>query len=307
MQQSYAKPRSTARYSTLRLLQTLVFACCVWAGTAEAADTTEAAAPPRNNPAYLADASRNSGYNDFLRAVWVPHGVPVKTLTLGKRAFFTATSFFKPQIGVEGFLNFIGNYYQDSKDLALMRCRPSEAQMPKLEPLLATWPNTFGAIAADLAGPEGHCASPELTPGEKLICDLAIQYQDPPQTVYSEGLAQALLLAAQMYATPEGTEALRKDYGIFPAFSGLGFAVQASASPSGEIAPMTTADILRNAVVPEYLLSNALLEEAGCRCIQVPDYAKRRTAPIDPAYIWSRGKLNEGACRTVRKLAALAG
>src|SRR2546425_845258 len=82
-------------------------------------------------------------------------------------------------------------------------------------------------------------------------------------------------------ADPARADVVRRRYGIFPAFSGLGFSVKGS----GDGAPMLGADILRRSVVPEYLLKNVTLAAGGCRCISVPPYPGREAAPLDPEQI----------------------
>lgn len=247
------------------------------------------------NAATLTDQSRSDAYNDFIRVLWVNHGTSIRSLTLGKRAFFTASSFIKPPVTVDALLNYVGNYYREDKDFVVMRCKPSAEQREKVQPILATWPNNF-------AGPTRECLSPDLSLGERQICSLALQYQDPQRTIYTLGLAQTLLLGSQMFATAQSREALSQDYGIFPAHTGLGFVVQASAASNGDTVPMTTDETLRNSIVPEYLLKNAELAEAGCRCLQVPENQKLHQALVDPAWIWHHGKLENGACRKVADL-----
>lgn len=263
-----------------------------------------AAGAARTSPGSVAavtDRSRNGSANDFLRLVWVRPGTVVNTLTLGKRAFFTATSFVEPRVKVEDLVNYVGNYYREGRDLAILRCRPSAEQTRVVAPILATWPNVLPAIAADLGGPGRVCTSPPLTAGEAQICQVALQYTDATQSVYVQGLMQAAEIASQLFATPETQDALSADFGIYPAFTGLGFTVQGS-SIEGAATPMQTGEVLANSVVPEYLLVNARLGDAGCRCVQVPDYRKRISAPVDPAYIWKKGRLDGGACRKVARL-----
>ena len=69
---------------------------------------------------------------------------------------------------------------------------------------------------------------------------------------------------------------------------------------SGDGAPMLGADVLRRSVVPEYLLKNVTLGEAGCLCIAVPPYSGREAAPLDPEQISREGGL--GTCVDVAQL-----
>lgn len=257
------------------------------------------------NAADITKDSRTDGYNDFLRLLWVPPGTTVTSITLGKRGFFTAATFFKPPATVDGLLDFVGNFYHDGQDLVVMRCRPTPEQRKIVNPLLATWPNVLPAIADDLGGPTGNCTSPNLSPGEQQVCNVARRYEDSLQDVYIDGVREMAELASHLYDTPESTDSLRTDYGIFPAFTGLGFTVRGS-SANGVTPPMTTGEILADSVVPEYLLINAKLEDATCRCVQVPEYEQRHTAQVDTAFIWNRGKLDNGACRRVDRFLSSA-
>jgi len=254
------------------------------------------------NGAALRNQSRSSSYDDFLRVLWVRTGTNIDQIALGKRTFFTASSFFEPPTTVDHLLYYVGNYYRPGQDLVLMRCIPDLEQRIIVQPILATWPNTFDAIANDLAGPNRDCTTPGLTPGELEICNIAIHYQDITTTLYTQGLAAIFDLAAQMFATTESTKALRDDYGIFPAFSGLGFAVQESSTTTGDPVLMPPSQILRNSVVPEYLLKKASLTDAGCRCVQIPENLSLHQFPVDPNWIWNFGELDHGFCRRVLTL-----
>jgi len=61
---------------------------------------------------------------------------------------------------------------------------------------------------------------------------------------------------------------LKDNYGIFPAFSGMGFSVKDSYSLDTQ--PMTSQQILVKSISSEYILKNVSLSAAGCRCIVVP-------------------------------------
>jgi hypothetical protein len=52
--------------------------------------------------------------------------------------------------------------------------------------------------------------------------------------------------------------------------------------------------------VPEYLLRNVTLAEAGCRCIAVPPYPGRETALLDPDQVSREG--GDGYCIHVPRL-----
>jgi len=252
----------------------------------------------------ITDASRDdTTYNDFLRIVWVPNGTSVSYIGrqgVNLRVFFTATTFVKPRITLDEYLSLVGNYYHDGQDAVLMRCKPQPDQRQNLAPILATWPNVFAAIAADLGGRGYTCPAPDPTIGDNVIYCVAVQYADSEQSVFVTGLDSALSLATQLYATSASSTALSTDYGIYPAFTGLGFTVNSSGTTSS----MTIADVLRNSIVPEYLLNNLALADAGCRCVQVPEYknpAIRHVAPIDPNFVWQAGRLKDNACHQIQR------
>jgi len=250
----------------------------------------------------ITDASRDdTTYNDFLRIVWVPNGTSVTYIGrqgVNLRVFFTATTFVKPRITLDEYLSLVGNYYHDGQDAVLMRCKPQPDQRQNLAPIIATWPNVFAAIVADLGSSGYTCPAPDPTNGNNVIYCIAVQYEDSAQSVFVTGLDNALSLATQLFATTASSNALSTDYGIYPAFTGLGFTVNSSGTNSS----MTTVDMLRNSIVPEYLLNNLQLADAGCRCVQVPEYrnpANRHAAPIDPGFIWLSGRLKDNACHQI--------
>lgn len=253
----------------------------------------------QKNPAQVTDQSRSDSYNDFMRVLWVSPTTPVTNIAgPRKRGFFTASTFLEPPVTVDELLRLVGNRYRPGLDFAVMRCKPLAEQRSVVQPILATWPNVFPAIASDLGGPD--CTG--LTAGETQICKIASEFHDRERKVYTRGLRYTLRLGAKMFKTPESTDALDKDYGIFPAFTGLGFTVQASSTPDGMTVPMTTGEVLRNSVVPEYLLKNADLADANCRCVRVSESESLHTEPVDPEFVWKHGKLVNGACRPVSEL-----
>ena len=203
---------------------------------------------------------------------------------------------------MQNYIDYVGNLFYDNKDFVIMLCKPTAQQQIALEPFLATWPNTFNAIVSDFAGPARDC-SLAMNEGETTICKLALQYRDVKSTIYASDLAKTFNLAVQLFNTINSTAALSRDYGIYPAHSGLGFVVKDSVTSTGNTVNMTTAEILRNSIVPEYLFKNAYLKDANCRCLQVPSSSKFEASPIDPKFIWETGTLDkEGSCKRVKEL-----
>jgi hypothetical protein len=64
--------------------------------------------------------------------------------------------------------------------------------------------------------------------------------------------------------------------------------------------PLDSQMVLTQAVIPEYILRNVSLGDAGCRCIRVPDYAGRQGAHFNPNLVPHKGEL--GACTMVAQL-----
>jgi hypothetical protein len=171
-----------------------------------------------------------------------------------------------------------------------MRCVPPAA----VEPTLATWPNVLALIVADL-GAQYACPAPPGTAENEVLC-LARDFTDEASPVLSVAVTRAIAAGAAIFGSPARADVLRRRYGIFPAFTGLGFAVKGS----GTGAPMLAADVLRQSVVPEYLLKNVTLAAAGCRCISVAPYPGREDAPLDPDQVTRDG--GDGVCVDVARL-----
>jgi hypothetical protein len=110
-------------------------------------------------------------------------------------------------------------------------------------------------------------------------------------------LEHAMSVGAALFDSgfPELAATLKKYYGIYPAFSGLGFSVKGS----GDGHSLTALEALRQSITPEYLLKNVQLGVAGCHCVVVDPYAGRSWDPLDPDWIWSRG---DSACVKAHRL-----
>ena len=246
-------------------------------------------------PAAIADQSRNVDQtNDFLRIIFLPPGVKPTTLgaPVALRVFVGASTFFRPPLSVAETIEFPGLVDRVTQDLVALRCVPPAPAA--VEPILATWPNVLERIAADLGG-QYTCPPPAGAAENEVYC-LARGFTDEPSPVASTPVHRALTVGIAIFADAARADVLRRRYGIFPAFSGLGFSVKGS----GDGAPMLGADILRRSVVPEYLLKNVSLAEAGCRCIAVPPYPGREAAPLDPDQLSRDG--GAGTCLDVANL-----
>lgn len=270
------------------------------------------AAPYDKTPAGITDAARDSTYADFMRMLWVPPGTQVTyfgrhdSAVTNLRAFFTASTFIKPSMTVDQYSALVGNNYQTDNDVVFMRCKLSPEQMGTISPILASWPNVFSAIVSDFQG-HGYSCPPNPNDGNNVMFCAAQDYHDSQEGVFVNGLQNAMTIANLIFKSVPGPAALKSNYGIYPAFTGLGFA----AAGSGTVGSMSTSQILRESIVPEYLLMNATLADAGCRCIQVAKYGNKQTddvrhdKPVDPNYVWQKGKLQSGACHQIARLGSL--
>ena len=310
------------RQYTAGILKELASGLRVWALAALAASILSLSPPAHALPPYgattagITDASRDADtYGDFLRLIWVSPGTQVAYLgrndsaVRNLRAFFTATTFVQPAVTVDQYVALVGNYYPSGQDLVVMRCKPSADQRQTVSPILASWPNVFATIVSDFQS-AGYTCPPNPNDGNNVMFCAAQGYQDSQQSVFVTGLSTAFTAASQIFnnsGLSPGALALKTNYGIYPAFTGLGF----SAAGSGTVPTMSTTQVLRESIVPEYLLANTTLADAGCRCIQVPEYGNsknpdvRHTKPIDPDYVWQKGKLSNGLCHQIRKLGVM--
>ena len=208
------------------------------------------------------------------------------------RAFATASTFFEPPIPLEDVASYIGIPEDPTLNLAAFRCRPPDPDLA----VLATWPNILRIIQEDF-GTQFSCPpSLDAPPENEVFCAVA-GYIDTPEPSATLALESTFRVAAELFdpADPERADVLRRNYGIFPAFSGLGYAVRGS----GTATEFTAGDVLRNSIVPEYSLENLTLPELGCRCIIVPPYPGRSEDLLDPDFIAQRGG---SECRFVDRL-----
>jgi len=238
--------------------------------------------------------------NDYLRVSFLPAGVAVTSLSRpgALRAFVTATPLYIPPLKVADLPAYSGLVNNDNSDLVAMRCRPPSPEA--VDALLATWPNVFLAIGRDVPTPPGACASAPVEVATQAAC-YARGFTDAPTNTVPTALARAFDYAGTLFAADHADLArwLKDNYGIFPAFSGIGYSVKDSYNLDTE--PMTVQQILVKSISPEYILKNVPLTVAGCRCIRVPPYAGRSGEGLDPDFISKAG--GDGTCTQVDKLA----
>lgn len=251
-------------------------------------------------PVVVSATVREAAPGDYLRVSFLPAGVKVTSLARpgALRGFATATPLFSLPLTLEEFPSYSGLVNDDKNVLVAMRCRPRQPEM--VDALLATWPNVFLAIQRDLPLDPGACTEEPASPATRAAC-FAKAFRDPPATAVPTSLAHTFSYAGILYDGDHAAVAkwLQDNYGIFPAFSGIGYSVKDSYSLNSQ--PMTSQQILVKSVSPEYILKNVSLSEAGCRCISVAPYQGRASDRLDPEFIAQAG--GDGVCRPVERLA----
>jgi hypothetical protein len=250
-------------------------------------------------PVVSAETVREAAPNDYLRVSFLAPGTPVTSIARpgALRGFMTATVLYSPPLRVEDYPTYSGLVNDDSKELVAMRCKPPEPA--KVDAVLATWPNVFAAVLRDVPLNPGECDPAPPDPGKQMAC-FAKGFSDPAETAVPTALARTFNYAGTIY---EGNHAglakwLQSSYGIYPAFAGTGYSVKDSYFIDKQ--PMTSDQMLVKSASSEYLLKNASLKEAGCRCISVAPYEGRAGDRLDPAFIEQAG--GEGVCKAVERL-----
>ena len=253
--------------------------------------------PRREAAAVVVEKSRDiNETNDFLRIAFLPRDVvPTR---LGRpsalRVFVGASVYFEPPVSLEKTAAFFGipvGQNERELDLVAFRCIPGEPAA--IEPNLATWPGVFELLTQDMGGQ--FTCPPDVSSPENVLFCLAEDYTDTPSEIVTESLANAIGLGAFIMLDPDLAGVLGSLYGISSSFSGLGFAVNGSSGNA-----LTAEEALKRSVVPEYILRNATLAEAGCFCIRVPPYEGREDDPLDMDFIMKKGGFGE--CNFVDKL-----
>lgn len=247
-------------------------------------------------PALIVDRSHDpERTNDFLRIIFLPASVVPTTLGAPSavRVFVAASPYFSPALALSEVAAFLGAPEVADQDFIGMRCQPDDPAA--LAARLATWPLVFEIIRGDLGG-QYTCPPPSGAPPENAVYCIAAAYMDEASTVVARPLATALEFGAGLLEDATTADIVRRRYGLHPAFSGLGLSVLGSTDEQA----LTAAESLQGAVSPEYLVRNATLGDAGCRCIRVAPYTGRGMDPLDPRFISQQGDF--GRCRAVPKL-----
>ncbi len=247
-------------------------------------------------PVRVVDGSHDPlATGDFLRLVYVPSSVQVTTLGSPRavRVFVAASAYFIPALPLSEVASYLGVPDAADLDLVALRCTPPDATA--LDARFASWPHLFDVIRTDLGG-QFTCPPPPAAAAENVVYCAAAGYVDTPLHVVSRALTDALGRGAGLLEEPSTAEVLRSRYGVYPSFSGLGLTV----AGSGDGRAFDAADSLTAAVSPEYLVRNATLADAGCRCIRVGPYSQRSDGQLDPRFISQHG--GRGTCRAVNRL-----
>jgi len=260
-------------------------------GRAEAFASHAVGPGPFIAPALVAEATRQPGYDDFLRLVFANIAPPTQ---LGGpnayRVFFGATAYYEPPVTITQFANFSGIPVDPTVPLFAMRCIPPTGSIA--DPALATWPNLITRILEDYA------ANPPATGSvDEAIEEIAETFADPSSQVLTQPLAYALSIGEEFFENYESFTAaqmqgqMSRRFGTFITYIGLGYAAEGTASsPTWD-----SAQTMNSLATPDFILKNVSLAEAGCRCIEVPSTVPNRdNLKLDPNFISSHG--GNGSC-----------
>jgi len=257
--------------------------------------------PPPSTPApvVISKDVRESLPNDYLRISFFGTPTPITSLAHpgALRAFTTATPLYEPPLLLKNFPYYSGMEDKANSILVVMRCRPPQPE--KVDAVLATWPNIFGALQRDVPTTPATCAANPPDIATQVSC-YAAGFTDPAVTAVPLALAHTFSYAGVLFDADHTAYAkwLDSSYGIYPAFAGSGYSVKNSYNLSAE--PMTSQQILVKSISSEYVLKNVSLGDAGCRCISVAPYPGRSNDPIDPDFIQQAG--GDGSCKSVDRL-----
>ena len=249
-------------------------------------------------PALVAEETRQPGYDDFLRLIFVnipPPGPPTVGGPDAYRVFFGATAYYEPPVTISQIAIFSGIPVHSDRTLIAMRCIPPKILPSRLaDPALATWPNLITRIREDY---ETHPPTPGTA--DEAIEEIAESFDDSPSEILTQPLAYALGIGEKFFEPypPLGITDMQMQnqmsmrFGTFTSFIGLGYAAEGTASsPSFDAAQ--TMDSL---ATPDFILKNVTLAQAGCHCIEVPPTVPNRdNLKLDPDFILKKG--GNGSC-----------
>jgi hypothetical protein len=285
-----------------------LFAICV--AVASCGGVVEGQSETTEAPAVVTERSRDvMQTNDFLRLTFLSFKPTMLGGPKAKWVFVGAAAFYQPALPLKEVVRYPGLLYNAQTNLIAMRCTPRDPSL--LQPTLATWPNVMQIVVNDLADQPCPATPDPLCPttgdAENSVYCLASEfvqkYGDYKSKFAVLSLEQPVIYGAKLQSccSADGSpktcaNVLTERYGIFPGFSGLGFAIK----DSGDDHEAPAVEVLQRAITPEYLVKNVTLADADCSCISVSPYTGRDTAPLDMDFIVQRGGVGE--CNDVDRL-----
>jgi len=245
-------------------------------------------------PVLMAEQARQPAeLLDFIRLAFIKTDEqPLETLGLpaASRVFMAPAHYFDPPLPLMNAPQYPGLSYSDSKKLVAIRCQPGTVEA--LAPVLASWPAIIEIIKTEFSG--RTCPAPTGDNEAALYCAVK-DFEDTPVANASQSVSKVFAFAVPLFSQTGTASVLKNRYGIYPEFSGLGYAVKVYNNYS----PMSSRIVLENSILPEYSVKNVKLSEAGCRCISVDPYDNRGNDPLDINLIWSLGS---APCTAVSRL-----
>lgn len=252
--------------------------------------------PPQEAAALTSEQTRQPAYNDFLRLIFANITPPT---SLGGpnayRVFFGATAFYKPPITIAQIANFSGIPVNSTVPLFAMRCIPPPNS--DAAPAIAFWPNLISAMLTDYEAKPPESGSPD-----EAIQTIAQSFNDISSPVATEPLTNALSTGEQFFESypkggPEEISAadmqaqMSRRFGTSVDFTGLGYAAEGTqTSPSFD-----STQVMQSMVIPDFILKNVTLAEAGCHCVELaPTIPNRDQRKLDPDFILREG--GDGTC-----------
>lgn len=264
--------------------------------------------PGEEAPAIVTEKSRDTNEtNDFFRIL--NFTTPVFPTGLGRpdavKVFMGASIFFDPPVPIGKVGRYFGIPLRTDRDIFVVRCIPGNPK--SLDAKLATWPNVFEIIEEDLSQNFNFMCPPDemLDDDESTLNQLFCMvdgFEDVGftnsrgQFLVSTTIENALSLGASLYDDTDISDQLESRYGMFTVFSGLGFAVNEAL----DNVVTSSAVVLQQSVVPEYLVNNTTFVNADCSCIHVQSGNWTENDLLDLDFVLQNGGFGE--CSTVNGL-----
>ncbi len=252
--------------------------------------------PPQQAVALTSEQTRQPAYNDFLRLIFA--NIAPATNLGGPNAYrvsLGATAFYNPPITNPQIATFSGLPVNSTVPLFAMRCIPPPNSAAA--PAIAFWPNLISAMLTDY-----EANPPAAGSADEAILTIAQGFSDISSPVATESLSNALSTGEQFFESypkggPEEISAadmqaqMSRRFGTSVGFTGLGYAAAGTqTSPSFD-----STQVLQSIVIPDFILKNVTLAEAGCHCVELaPTIPNRDQRKLDPDFIIREG--GDGSC-----------